>query len=89
MGDSLGGRHAPAGRRSVGSQVSSLGSDGQMPVTNACEAGGWIDSADVLKVTVWLTDVKDREKINPTRQEFFGETRPEQCLKPVDLPGRT
>lgn len=52
MGDSLGGRHAPAGRCSVGSQVSSPGSDGRMPVTNACEADGWIDSADVLKVTV-------------------------------------
>ena len=28
--------------------------------------------ADVLKVTVFLTDVNDRAKINPVRQKFFG-----------------
>jgi 2-iminobutanoate/2-iminopropanoate deaminase len=35
---------------------------------------------DVLKVTVYLTDVGDRTKINPVRQEFFGQTRPASTL---------
>lgn len=34
-------------------------------------AGATFD--DVLKVTVFLTDVNDREKINPVRAEFFGD----------------
>jgi len=36
--------------------------------------------ADVLKVTVYLTDVNDREAINPVRQEFFGAARPASTL---------
>ena len=36
--------------------------------------------ADVLKVTVYLTDVEDRKKINPVRQEFFGAARPASTL---------
>src|SRR3954463_15918751 len=32
--------------------------------------------ADVLKVTVFLTDINDRRLINPVRREFFGEARP-------------
>jgi len=36
--------------------------------------------ADVLKVTVFLTDVGDRTKINPVRQEFFGQARPASTL---------
>jgi enamine deaminase RidA (YjgF/YER057c/UK114 family) len=46
--------------------------------------------ANVLKVTVYLTDVRDRQKINPVRQEFFGETRPASALigvKELALPG--
>ena len=35
---------------------------------------------DVLKVTVYLTDVEDRKKINPVRQEFFGDARPASTL---------
>ena len=31
---------------------------------------------DVVKVTVYLTDVDDRPKINPVRQEVFGDARP-------------
>ncbi len=45
---------------------------------------------DVLKVTVYLTDVNDRAKINPVRQEFFGDTRPASALigvKELALPG--
>src|ERR1700686_5482971 len=29
--------------------------------------------ADVVKVTVYLTDIADRARINPVRQEVFGE----------------
>jgi 2-iminobutanoate/2-iminopropanoate deaminase len=38
------------------------------------------DFDKVLKVTVYLTDVADRTKINPIRQEFFGATRPASTL---------
>ena len=46
------------------------------------EAGG-SSFADVAKVTVFLTDVDDRPKINPIRQEFFGESRPASTLVEV------
>ena len=36
--------------------------------------------ADVVKVTVFLTDVDDRPLINPLRQAFFGEERPASTL---------
>lgn len=39
--------------------------------------------ADVVKVTVFLTDVGDRPLINPVRQEVFGETRPASTLVEV------
>lgn len=35
---------------------------------------------DVVKVTVFLTDVDDRERINPVRQDVFGATRPASTL---------
>jgi 2-iminobutanoate/2-iminopropanoate deaminase len=38
---------------------------------------------DVVKVTVFLTDVEDRPRINPVRQELFGETRPASTLVEV------
>ena len=38
---------------------------------------------DVVKVTVYLTDVDDRPKLNPVRQEFFGEARPASTLVEV------
>jgi 2-iminobutanoate/2-iminopropanoate deaminase len=39
--------------------------------------------ADVVKVTVYLTDVDDRARINPVRQEVFGEARPASTLVEV------
>jgi 2-iminobutanoate/2-iminopropanoate deaminase len=39
--------------------------------------------ADVVKVTVFLTDVDDRPRINPVRAEFFGATRPASTLVEV------
>ncbi len=38
---------------------------------------------DVVKVTVFLTDVDDRPLINPVRHEIFGDTRPASTLVEV------
>jgi 2-iminobutanoate/2-iminopropanoate deaminase len=46
--------------------------------------------ADVAKVTIFLTDVDDRAKINPVRQEVFGAARPASTLVEVSrlaIPG--
>jgi 2-iminobutanoate/2-iminopropanoate deaminase len=46
--------------------------------------------ADVVKVTVFLTDVGDRTRINSVRQAFFGEARPASTLVEISrlaLPG--
>ncbi len=40
--------------------------------------------ADVVKVTVYLTNADDRPSINPVRQEIFGATRPASTL--VEVP---
>jgi reactive intermediate/imine deaminase len=39
---------------------------------------------DVVKVTIFLTDIDDRPSINPLRQEVFGSTRPASTL--VEVP---
>jgi 2-iminobutanoate/2-iminopropanoate deaminase len=39
--------------------------------------------ADVVKVTVYLLDVDDRTRINPVRQEVFGDARPASTLVEV------
>ena len=38
---------------------------------------------DVVKVTVFLTDIDDRPSINPVRQEMFGAVRPASTLVEV------
>ena len=38
---------------------------------------------DVTKVTVFLTDISDRARINPLRQTYFGEHRPASTLVEV------
>ena len=38
---------------------------------------------DVVKVTVYLTDVDDRPRNNPVRQEVFGPARPASTLVEV------
>jgi 2-iminobutanoate/2-iminopropanoate deaminase len=46
--------------------------------------------ADVVKVTVFLTDIDDRPLVNPVRQEVFGDTRPASTLVEVSalvIPG--
>jgi 2-iminobutanoate/2-iminopropanoate deaminase len=45
---------------------------------------------DVVKVTVYLTDIADRTRINPVRQEVFGDARPASTLVEVSalaIPG--
>lgn len=39
--------------------------------------------ADVVKVNVYLTDIADRARINPVRQEAFGDVRPASTLVEV------
>jgi 2-iminobutanoate/2-iminopropanoate deaminase len=43
-------------------------------------AAAGIGFGDVLKVTVYLTDVNDRAAINPVRQDYFGAARPASTL---------
>ena len=46
--------------------------------------------ADVVKVTIFLTDVNDRPLVNPVRQEVFGDARPASTLVEVSalvIPG--
>ena len=45
------------------------------------EAGA--EFSDILKVTVYLTDIADRSRINPVRQEVFGDARPASTLVEV------
>ena len=45
---------------------------------------------DVVKVTVFLTDIDDRPLVNPVRQEVFGDARPASTLVEVSalvIPG--
>jgi 2-iminobutanoate/2-iminopropanoate deaminase len=47
-------------------------------------------AADVVKVTNYLTNIDDREKVNVARREFFGDSRPASVLVEVPklvLPG--
>jgi 2-iminobutanoate/2-iminopropanoate deaminase len=46
-------------------------------------AAGGATFADIAKMTVYLTNVDDRPKINPVRQEFFGKARPASTLVEV------
>lgn len=39
--------------------------------------------ADVVKVTVFLTDIDARPLVNPVRQRFFGDARPASTLVEV------
>ncbi len=44
-------------------------------------AGG--EARHIVKVTVYLTDVNDRARINPIRQDYFGVHRPASTLVEV------
>jgi enamine deaminase RidA (YjgF/YER057c/UK114 family) len=46
--------------------------------------------ADVVKLTIFLTDIADRARIVPVRRKYFGETTPASSLVEVSalaLPG--
>jgi 2-iminobutanoate/2-iminopropanoate deaminase len=45
--------------------------------------GAGLGPSDVLKVTVFVTDMSDRPRINVARQAFFGQTRPASTLVEV------
>ena len=46
-------------------------------------AAGGCGFEDVVKVTLFVTDIEDRPRINPVRQEVFGDTRPASTLVEV------
>ena len=48
-----------------------------------CLSAAGATFADVVKVTTFLTDISDRARINPVRQEFFGDARPASTLVEV------
>ena len=45
-----------------------------------CLAAAGATFADVCKVTVFLRDIGDREKVNTVRKEYFGAHRPASTL---------
>ena len=47
-------------------------------------AAGGCRFGDVVKVTVFLTDVDDRPLVNPVRKQVFGDARPASTL--VEVP---
>jgi 2-iminobutanoate/2-iminopropanoate deaminase len=51
-------------------------------VGEVLEAAG-ASFGDVVKVTLFLTDIDDRPLINPVRKEVFGEIRPASTLVEV------
>ncbi len=69
--------------------------DGSIPEDTAEQFQVAIDSLDrclraaggrpehIVKVTVLLTDINDRAKINPIRQRYFGDNRPASTLYEV------
>jgi 2-iminobutanoate/2-iminopropanoate deaminase len=50
---------------------------------DACLKAVGAGAEHVVKVTVYLTDVADRRKINPIRQRYFGQHRPASTLVEV------
>jgi 2-iminobutanoate/2-iminopropanoate deaminase len=50
---------------------------------DACLKAVGAGSEHVVKVTVYLTNVTDRTKINPIRQRYFGPHRPASTLVEV------
>jgi reactive intermediate/imine deaminase len=50
---------------------------------DACLRAAGAGREHVTKVTVFLTDIADRAKVNPPRQRYFGEHRPASTLVAV------
>jgi len=68
QGRIVGGRDAVAQARQVHENI------------KRCLAAAGATFADVCKVTVFVKDVADREKINTVRKEYFGTSRPASTL---------
>jgi enamine deaminase RidA (YjgF/YER057c/UK114 family) len=50
---------------------------------DACLRAAGAGPENVVKVTVYLTNIADRPLINPARQRYFGEHRPASTLVEV------
>lgn len=84
-----------AGDRVWVSGMVGIGKDGSIPEDVVAQfkiAMDYLDRAlraaggrpeHVVKVQVFLTDINDRAKINPLRQEYFGTHRPASTLVEV------
>ncbi len=50
---------------------------------NSCLKAAGGSAEHVVKVTVYLTDIRDRAAVNPPRERYFGEHRPASTLVAV------
>ncbi len=50
---------------------------------DACLRHAGASPVQVVKVTIFMTDISEREAINPLRIEYFGENRPASTLVEV------
>ena len=50
---------------------------------DACLRQAGASAAQVVKVTIFMTDISERAAINPLRIEYFGEHRPASTLVEV------
>lgn len=50
---------------------------------DACLRHTGATAAQVVKVTIFMTDISERPLINPIRMEYFGENRPASTLVEV------
>jgi len=72
-----------------------VGADGHVPAgtvdqfrialesVDACLRHAGASAAQVVKVTIFMTDIKERAAINPLRIKYFGEHRPASTLVEV------
>ena len=84
-----------AGDRLWISGMVGVAADGSIPADTVEQfklALGYVDGVlraaggqphDIVKVQIFLTDVADRARINPVRQEYFGQHRPASTLVEV------
>ena len=73
------------GIRSDGSIPDDVVEQFELAIANmdACLKAVGAGAEHVVKVTVYLTNVADRQKINPIRQRYFGQHRPASTLVEV------
>ncbi len=50
---------------------------------DSCLRHAGASAAQVVKVTIFMTDISERAAINPARIEYFGENRPASTLVEV------